>query len=49
LTGTAGDAIGEVFTFGLPRGGPNGVIIPEPATLGLLATGALGLLRRRRR
>ena len=49
LTGSASDASGEIFVFGLPKGGPVGIVIPEPATMGLLAIGAVGLLLRRRR
>jgi hypothetical protein len=49
LTGTCSDGIGEIFTFGLPKGDGVGIVIPEPATLGLVAMGAVAVLSRRRR
>ena len=47
LTGTCSDGVGEVFTFGPLHAG--GIVIPEPATIGLLILGGMGLLARKRR
>ena len=43
LTGTCSDNAGEVFNFA------PGIPIPEPATIGLLVLGGMGLLARKRR
>ena len=46
MTGSLGIASGGGQAIGL---GGNGVIIPEPATIGMLLIGSLGLIARRRR
>jgi hypothetical protein len=47
LTGDASAGDGEKFTFG-PKS-VSGITIPEPATIGLLALGGVGVLLRKRR
>lgn len=42
-TGGFSDATGERFTF------PGGIVIPEPATIGLLVLGGMAVLARKRR
>ena len=55
LKGMGQDANGEIYITTATALGPSGtsgtvqMLVPEPASLGLLATGALVLLRRRKR